>query len=407
MVKNYKYRNTSAAGEKSIGTKERAETHIVKEVSRMRTFTKEQSQALLNQAEEMMKHMEEGQSVRDVMARIYVENLDEKTMSQGQMMADAIIQGIKDFDSDYQEAQGDLDRFIRKFQDKADDGKSREERCNYWLKTAAAVSAAALAMKEGGIDEEEIMREIEALAVTKEEATPEREKELRDQAREAIKQSGIMLGALAAQAEELEGVSPDEAAEMLLVFGNQEMEYRAVAAMIAYTKIKKGEFENVPVEMTAAQVACIVCAEVEQTRIAEAVGKGSLAVDVAAALLNALGAVVIAAFAISLAAAGLEFVLNLFPLILAVPGCMVVGALVTHGVCRAWKLWKKDSRRIAEGTAAAVRFVLDGIKAILSFAAGTLIPGIVKKAEEIYARVRSRGQKAEQVQVLEEAGAQL
>ena len=216
-----------------------------------------------------------------------------------------------------------------------------------------------------------------------------------------------MLGALAAQAEELEGVSPDEAAEMLLVFGNQEMEYRAVAAMIAYTKIKKGEFENVPVEMTAAQVACIVCAEVEQTRIAEAVGKGSLAVDVAAALLNALGAVVIAAFAISLAAAGLEFVLNLFPLILAVPGCMVVGALVTHGVCRAWKLWKKDSRRIAEGTAAAVRFVLDGIKAILSFAAGTLIPGIVKKAEEIYARVRSRGQKAEQVQVLEEAGAQL
>ena len=36
------------------------------------------------------------------------------------------------------------------------------------------------------------------------------------------------------------------------------MEYRAVAAMIAYTKIKKGEFENVPVEMTAAQVACIV-----------------------------------------------------------------------------------------------------------------------------------------------------
>ena len=145
MVKNYKYRNTSAAGEKSIGTKERAEAHIVKEVSRMRTFTKEQSQALLNQAEEMMKHMEEGQSVRDVMARIYVENLDEKTMSQGQMMADAIIQGIKDFDSDYQEAQGDLDRFIRKFQDKADDGKSREERCNYWLKTAAAVSAAALA----------------------------------------------------------------------------------------------------------------------------------------------------------------------------------------------------------------------------------------------------------------------
>ena len=57
MVKNYKCRNTSAAGEKSIGTKERAEAHIVKEVSRMRTFTKEQSQALLNQAEEMMKHM--------------------------------------------------------------------------------------------------------------------------------------------------------------------------------------------------------------------------------------------------------------------------------------------------------------------------------------------------------------
>ena len=85
----------------------------------------------------------------------------------------------------------------------------------------------------------------------------------------------------------------------------------------------------------------------------------------------------------------------------------MVGGFFPHGVCRAWELWKGGSRRIAGGTAAAVRFVLDGIKAILSFPAGTLVPGIGKKAEEIYARVRSRGQKAGQVQVLEEAGAQL
>ena len=367
----------------------------------MRAFTKEQNDSLKAQVTEIMDNISEGKSVRDVMAQIYVDNLDEKTLQQGGIIADAILQSVKEFDADYQEAQEDLDRFIRKFQKKADEGKTCAERCNYWLKLSAAVSAAAAAMGDEGADREQILSEIEGLSVSEEEATPEREKALREMAAEAIRNSGVMLGGLVEQAEALENMADaEEAAGMLIDLGNQEIEYRAIATMLAYTKIKNGEFENMPADMTTAQVAAIVCAEAEQARIMEAVGKGSLAVDIASAMLTVLGIVVLARFAIEIAVMGMAVAATIFESVLIIPACLMVVIGVFHLFGASANAWTEESKTI-------VRNIVKGIKAVAGFVTGNVIPGIVKTAVSILEKVKDlvSGEKSEDI-VAEPVGIQ-
>ena len=75
----------------------------------MKNFTNEQSKALMEQAQEIMNGIADGESTRDVMARLYVENLDDKTIAQGLVIADSIIESVKNFDASYKEARENLD----------------------------------------------------------------------------------------------------------------------------------------------------------------------------------------------------------------------------------------------------------------------------------------------------------
>lgn len=349
----------------------------------MMTFTQEQNDSLKAQALEIMNNISEGKSVRDVMAQIYVDSLDEKTLQQGGIMSDAILQSVKEFDADYREAQEDMDRFIRKFQKKADEGMTRVERCNYWLKLSMAVSAAAAAMGDNGADREKILSEIEELSVTEEEATPEREKALRELAAEAIRNSGVMLSGLAEQADTLANMANvEETVGMLIDLGNREIEYRAIVTMLAYTRIKSGEFENLSADMTAAQVAAIVCAETEQARIMEAVGNGNLAVDIASAMLAVLGIVVLAKFAIAIAAMGLAIAGAIFGSILFIPACVMVIVGVYHLFSVSANAWAGESEKI-------VRNIVKGTRAVAGFVTGNVIPGIVKTAVSILEKVKN------------------
>ncbi len=350
----------------------------------MTTSTKEQNELLAAQAAEILKNISEGQTTRDIIARIYVESLEDKTLKQGQIMADSILKSVKDFDADYKEAQENLDRYLKKFQDKIDEGKTCVERCNYWLKLSAAISSATVAMGEDGADREQILQEIENLEISESEATPEREKELREQAMEAIKNSGVMLGALAEQAAELEAMeNADEAAGLLIDLGNKEIEYRAIVAMLAYTKVKNGEFDNIPVEMTAAQVATLVCAEIEQAKIMEAVGKGDLAVDIASGLLSILGVVVLSVFTYSILTIGIGVTLNVFNLIFAIPLCMMLIAGVLRAFNKASDAWEKDSSIIVKGTIVVIKYVVFGIKAIWTYIVEKIVPGVIEKAMHV------------------------
>lgn len=356
----------------------------------MTTFTKEQNDILKAQAAEILKNISEEQTTQEIIARIYVESLNDKTMKQGEIMADSILKSVKDFDADYHEAQENLDRYLKKFQDKIDEGKTCVERCNYWLKLGAAVSSAAVAMGEDGADRETILREIEALEISESEATLEREKELRDQAMEAIKNSGVMLGALTEQAAALEEMATaDEAAGMLIDLGNKEIEYRAIVAMLAYTKIKNGEFDNVPIEMTSAQIAALVCAEIEQARIMEAVGKGDLAVDVASGLLSVLGVVVLGTVLCGVAQIGIVLITGMFGAILAIPACLMLIAGLVRAMTKASDQWDKDSNKIVKGVFVVIRTVVRGLKMVVSYVKDTIIPKAVAACRAIRDRIKN------------------
>lgn len=357
----------------------------------MMIFTEEQYEALQAQAREIFDNIAEGQGTREIIARIYADNLDDKTIKQGEFMADSILEAVKKFDADYEEAQEDVERFVGNFQDEIDAEKSCVERCNYWLQMSAAISAATIAMSEDGADREQILQDIESMVITEEEATPEREKELREQAKDAMINSGVMLGALLEQADALEEMaSAEEAAGLLIDLGNDAIEYRAIVAMLAYTKIKNGELDNIPVEMPAEQVATMVCAAIEQNRIMEAVGKGKLAVNVAAGLLGLVGLVVVIQAGVLAGAMGVALIPCVFGPIMAIPAFLMLLIGIYHAMGKAIDAWFDESKKIVTKITATIGDIMQGVKAVARFVNDNVISKIITKAKETYNNIKNR-----------------
>lgn len=349
----------------------------------MTMFKKEQYESLTAETKQILEDLGEGKSARDVMAQIYVDNLEDKTLKQGELMADGILRSVKNFDAGYQAAQEDLDRFLEEFQQKACEGKSCVERCNYWLKLAAAIAAANDALEDGA-DQESALQKLEGLDVPEDQATPEREAQLRDAAMEAMRNSGILLGTLMRQDAVLDELdSAKDAASLLIGLSSQETEFRAVAAMLAYTKIKNGSFEGMPADITAEQVTAMVCAGVEQARILEAVGDGSMAVDIATALLFLLGAVLLAALAMAVAAGAILVAGEFLNILFLIPAVMMIAGGILWLFGKAAGAWMTECRLVVTPVAAAVRLIIKGGAAVAGFVRGTVLPAAVRTAGRI------------------------
>ena len=78
----------------------------------MLELRKEQKELLMEQTRLMLDRAGEGMSTRDIMAHIYVEGLDGKTLEQGRMMADAIIESVTAFDSQYAQACSNMSDWL-------------------------------------------------------------------------------------------------------------------------------------------------------------------------------------------------------------------------------------------------------------------------------------------------------
>lgn len=348
----------------------------------MTTFTKKQYECLIDESKKIMENMAEGQNVRDIMAQIYVDNLKDKTLQQGALMADSILQNVKDFDESYQAAQENLDEFLEDFQKKADEGKSCVERCNYWLKLAAAIAAAQDVMEEGA-DREELLQKLDELSVSEEEATSDREAQLRNAAADAIRNSHLLLSAIIEQNDLLEELdSAKDAAGILIDFCDHETEYRAMVSMLAYTKIKNGTFEGMPADITAEQVTAIVCAGIEEARILDEVGKGKMSVDVATVLLGILGAALLVTLAIASGAIGIVtgIVGVLLNVCIGIVVVFVLLGLMAEGI-QALKL---------AGTIIA-GLVSKGATAVIDFARGTILPHLIQATRTVLKKLTALG----------------
>jgi len=361
----------------------------------MTNMTKEQRENVMIQGRKMMDTLSEGKSARDVMAQIYVDNLDDKTMNQGYAMADAIIARVKEFDNDYHEAQNNIDKYLTRFQRSIDKNKTPAERCTYWLRFTATLSASGMMMSkdnsEESIDPKLTAEQIEAMSVTDEEATPEYEQELHEKAIEAIKNSGILLTGLMEHAETIKEMDDStEAASFIVDMGTKETEYRAIVSMLVYTNAKNGTFDNIPAEMTLDQITTLVCTEVEQVKIMSEVGAGRIAEDVATFLLQVLGAIAIVIMFTPLAVLAMGIVTELFGAILVVPAMLVTFFGIIRLTGAAVEAWAKDSRKIVKFVTCAIKAVVKGVIAIANFVYKNVIKRVFDASKKLLDSLKNK-----------------
>lgn len=357
----------------------------------MLSLTDEQKKVLMEQAGNFLQQVQQGKSARDIMAQIYVDGLDNKTLSQGQVMADAIMESVNAFDCDYAEAKDDLGAWLDRNLKQLAQGKTAAERCAMWMKIAVAVNAVSDQEHPVMTDDEKkrILEGMDNLSISEEEATAELEAQLYREAKSALENSSIMLSALVSQREAFRNLeAEDDAAELLLDFGSREMDFRSIASMIAYVNVKNGTFDNIPVDMKLEQITTMVCAEVEQLRILDAVNKGKLPLEVASALLKILGAVCMMALGIRLGVylGRLSIVLQLG--ILTLPAVIFMVLAVGYFLDKGLEKWCEASDNAVKFAATPIKAVAHAVQSVASYLRENVLPQLRQKTAKAWERLK-------------------
>lgn len=340
----------------------------------MKKFTKEQMDQIQQQVNQIMDRLAEGQSAREICAQMYAEGLEDKTLAQGELMADAVLESISGFDRDYARAKEDLDGFVDAFIEESCKGKSLAERCTYLMKLTAAISGAKAVLdaqtEEAREKARSMVSEAETAEIPEGEATEELEGKLRAQLKNALKGSNILVNALEAQQDALREIEDENAAATLLVdAGSRDIDFRAIMAMQAYINLKNGYYEDIPEDMTAAQVATMVCTYTEEMRILHQVEENHLGEDIAHGILSVLGIVAMTRMSFyAIGGAVLAFESGTFGWILCIPAMMVVCTMFYHAFGRAIDIWFQASRTIVHVTTVAVSAICRGAGRVLDFA---------------------------------------
>lgn len=348
----------------------------------MTTFTNEHLKSMEKTAEAAMEQLSEGKSAREIMAEIYMNGFEYKTNKQGLLMADSALQTLRDFNREFKKAVDNSGECLEAFAKKIEEGKTASQRCNAWLEIYTAVTAVN-AQLEGenpikDIDLEALVWEVDQKKVAEEAATPQLEAELKEKAMAALSDSAIMYNALVRQAESIDELAGAGISELMIQMGSSEIEYEGILSMIAYVKIKNGEFKEMPTDMTLDQAAVAIAASIEQMKIMEQVGNGKMAAETATVLLQILGCVVIIQLAVIAAVLGVSLASSLFGAVMIIPAVLVIGAGIFAGVSAAFAAWEKGSEKIVEKGGKIVRASVDavvfGMKKVAAFVKEKILP---------------------------------
>lgn len=354
----------------------------------MVNFTDKQKAALMEQAKSFMEQAQEGKSARDIMAQIYVDGLDNKTLAQGHVMADAILESVNEFDSDYAQAKDDLGRWLDKNLKQLAADMTPQERCMLWLRIAAAVNA----VSAQGLSEEEkdrILAQLDELQISEEEATPEMEQQLYEEAKQALEHSSVMLSALVSQKDVFQTLdAEDDAAALLLELGSREIDFRAVASMIAYVNVKNGTFDNIPVDIRLEQITTMVCAEVEQIRILDAVSKGQMTLEVASLLLKILGAICLVkvAFKLGYLVGCLAAALHLG--ILMLPATILMSLALAYFLNKGFDEWCAWSDKAVSWAAVPIKTAVSAVETVATYVYENVFTQLVAFAAAAWDRLK-------------------
>lgn len=373
----------------------------------MKKFTEKQMEELKAQVTTIMDRLAEGMDTTQICAQMYVDDLENKTLTQGEAMAESILDSIAEFDRDYARAKADVDTFVDDFVYEACGEKPLEERCTYLTKLISAVCAADHILHP---DSRNAHRHALTLVVTADEvhfqegeATEKLERHLLDQLKNALKGSSILFSAISTQREALlEIEEEDKAASILVDVGSRDIDYRAILSMQAYINIKKGAYEDIPDDLSAAQTATMVCTCMEELNILHRLDKKEIGLELASALLGILGIVAIVRMSISAVVAGTVLCASMFGWFLAIPAVMVVVTSIIDCSAKIAALWAENCKTIVRVTSLCVKSVCWAAGAVLSFAVKHTIQAVswmLKQAMAVVKRVINllhRGKKAQE-----------
>lgn len=352
----------------------------------METMSKKHFEQMKKQVEEIIGQKAEGIPTRDILAQIYVNGLENKSMEQGWMMADEALLAISDFHQTYAEAVEDKNGTLEQLISQMLDGKNIVERCNILAELYAAVSATTA--KTLGEDSEEcdkVIKFADENKITEDQATSKLEGELKENVIEAMNESAILTRGLIRQADEIdEMISANGVTQMILQIGEDETEYEGILTMLGYVESKTGKTEELPPDLTIQEVAYIVAATMEEEQIVKRYVSGEIAMGVAVALLDILGVVLIGKLAIHMIIFGASLALGLGGLIIAVPAMAVLSVGLTGVIGETMKVWNDVAVAVVK---VGAKVISKGLRKIGEFIQNTAMPAalnVIKKVEKFF-----------------------
>ena len=365
----------------------------------MKTVNKEYYEQMKKRADAILNQKAEGMAAREIMAHIYVDGLQDKTMEQGLAMADRALEAIVDFNGTYAEAVNNKDKAFEKMLEGILEGKSLAERCN--ILSALYAGAEAANARMAGEDKEvcdEILFEADGEPVTEEEATQELAAELRDKVLEVFQNASILSRGMIRQADHVEELIAGEGiSQMVVQIGEEEAEYEGMLTMIAYVESKTADIKELPPDISIEETAFIVAATVAQEQIIRRYTAGEIAMSAAIALLDILGFVLLLKLALKLFVLGVALATSLCGMIIAIPAVVFIGLGLMGVFGEAVKVWDSGAKAAVNLTASAVRLgagqAVAAMRKIGGFVDSTAVPvaaDIIEKVKQLFETVKSK-----------------
>ena len=329
-------------------------------------LTNVQIEETRQQAEEIIKNIDNGMNIRDTLANIYVSSFAEKSMMQGYIMADTVLESIQNFETDYSNAKTNPDAFIDEKLRILAGEKSLCERCELWLKMTNVITQSVNLIEnsdKAGFDVENM----DNISINPQDATEEYEASLYNSLVEAIKGSGILLSTMLKNIDGLSEIeNSEETVKLLVDIGIKEIDLRAIMSMLIYSKIKNNQIKNIPVDMTLEQVTTIVCVQTETINIMEALEEGTISEKIAEFLLSALGMIAILSVAILLAASFVTLVVEAFNVcwwltLIALPTIWFLYKDIDSTIDLVMEGWAKASEKIVKFVSVKLKTVKRGL----------------------------------------------
>lgn len=362
----------------------------------MKTMNKKQFERMKEKAAEVLNKNAEGITDREIIAQIYMDGLNDKSMDRGLAMADEALQAVRDFKQSYNNAAEDKDSTLEKLVDQLLEGKSTAERCGILTKMFAAITASNAAMSGGDSEEiENLIRLADEESFTEEQADPELEAGIRAQVMEALNASSVLSQGLLRQADQLEELADENGiTRMVLQAGQDEIGYQGIMAMLCYVEVKNGTIKEFPPDLTIKQTACIIAATEAEQQIVKRFTTGELSIELAVALLNILGMILYIKLAAYTMVCGALLAAGLFGFYMAFPAIILLAMFWYSAMDKSVDIWECGSRLLVRTVVAVVRVSVNALLAasreIGEYVNNTVVPAAaaaVKKAWSFVKRI--------------------